>query len=70
MFSGEGPEVGIFTIQNSAVSLEILPTAYEQKDTLILPILKSMQDKIVTEEMLNELMETNSVYSSLQFYKF
>lgn len=69
MFTGDGPEVGVFTQKDGTIHLEILPAAHELKDTLCLSIMKSMQLKITTHEMLKELIETSSPYSSLQFVR-
>jgi len=70
MFTGEGPDVGFFTIKNSKVNLEILPAVYEMKDGFVLSVLEGIQSKIVTEELLEELISTSSPHSSLQFYRF
>ena len=70
MFTGQGPDVGIFTLKpGGEVHLEIFQLALNHKDSFMLSILESMQKNITTREMLFELIETTSPYSSLQFFR-
>lgn len=68
LFSGTGPEVGEFIIDNDQVNLEIHSNVSEIKDTFLPIILKSMKNKIKSRNHLDDLIKNNSPYSSLQFF--